>query len=427
MEKFIGLSIFLLILMTPQFAVSAQETRWHQFSEDGTVLIDVYFFWSNKCPHCLEARPFIEQLSQDNPWIVLHDFQVIGEPEHVRRYQQITEEIGAGGSAVPAFLYCGQLVSGFDEEMALSISEDLIVCREHVLAQGNSEGFASSVVVPEEALVLALPLVGELQVSLSSMGLITVMLASVDAFNPCAFFVLMLLLSMMLHTGSRKKMLIVGGVFLFFSGFMYFLFMSAWLNLFLVLGRLDLLTMIAAVVAITIGAINIKDYFWFRKGVSIGISDDAKPGLYQRMRAMLRTDSLPTLLLATAGLAFFANLYEFFCTAGFPMLFTRILTLNETSTTQYYLYLLMYNVIYIIPLLVIVLLFAFTMGDHRLQESQGRILKLISGLMMLLLGGVLLVEPERLMDLGFILGLMLLAIGAGVIAVVWSGIKRRSQ
>jgi thiol-disulfide isomerase/thioredoxin len=303
MEKFIRLSLFLaLLLMIPQLAGSAQATRWHQTSEDGSVVIDVYFFWSKKCPHCLEARPFIEQFTKDNPWIILHDFQVVGEPGNIRRYEQITSEIGATGNAVPAFLYCGQLTPGFDEELARSLSEDLLSCRDHVYSEGSIEGFSSSIVIPEEALVLSLPLVGEVEIGLSSLGLITVMLASVDSFNPCAFFVLMLLLSMMLHTGSRKKMLLVGGVFLFFSGFMYFLFMSAWLNLFMVLGRLDLLTMIAAVVAITIGGINIKDYFWFRKGVSIGISDDAKPGLYQRMRAMLRTDSLTTLLLATAGL-----------------------------------------------------------------------------------------------------------------------------
>jgi hypothetical protein len=357
----------------------------------------------------------------------LNDNQVIGEPENIRRYEQIANEIGAGGSAVPAFMYCGQMISGFDEEIARSLSQDLVNCRDYVQAEGGIKGFSSTVVIPEESLVLAVPLFGEVEVNLSSLGLITFMLASVDAFNPCAFFVLMLLLSMMLHSGSRKKMLIVGGVFLFFSGFMYFLFMSAWLNLFLVLGRLDLLTQIAALIAITIGVINIKDYFWFRKGVSIGISDSAKPGLYQRMRAMLKTDSLLTLLLATAGLAFFANLYEFFCTAGFPMLFTRILTLNEASGTQYYLYLLMYNMIYIMPLLFIVLVFAFTMGDHRLQESQGRVLKLISGLMMFCLGGLLLIDPTRLMDLGFLLLMMLLIVVTGLTVRFLSSYLKRFQ
>jgi hypothetical protein len=114
------------------------------------------------------------------------------------------------------------------------------------------------------------------------------------------------------------------------------------------------------------------------------------------MRGLIGVAHLPTLLLGTVILAIAANSYELLCTAGFPMVYTRILTLNELSNFDYYLYLLFYNLIYVVPLLLIVLIFVYTMGRFKLSERQGRLLKLLSGLMMLGLGGVLLIAPELL-------------------------------
>ncbi|HBF46112.1 MAG TPA: cytochrome C biosynthesis protein, partial [Shewanella frigidimarina] len=77
-----------------------------------------------------------------------------------------------------------------------------------------------------------IPLIGAVHPEEMSLPVLTLVLAGVDAFNPCAFFVLLFLLSIMVNAGSRKRMLLVGGIFVFFSGFIYFIFMSAWLNLF---------------------------------------------------------------------------------------------------------------------------------------------------------------------------------------------------
>ena len=191
-------------------------------------------------------------------------------------------------------------------------------------------------------------------------------------------------------------MALIGAVFVFFSGAIYFLFMAAWLNLFIYLGELRVITLVAGSVAVLIALINIKDYFWFKKGISLTISDDAKPRLFDRMRNLLRLDSTPTVIFATAVLAIVANSYELLCTAGFPMVYTRILTLNALSEESYYLYLLMYNLIYVLPLLVIVTVFSLKLGSRKLSEYEGTVLKLLSGVMMLMLGLLLMVSPQLL-------------------------------
>ena len=217
-----------------------------------------------------------------------------------------------------------------------------------------------------------------------------------DAFNPCAFFVLLFLLSMMVHSRSRRRMALIGGIFVFFSGAIYFLFMAAWLNLFIYLGELRLITLFAGVIAVLIALVNIKDYFWFRRGFSLSISDDEKPRLIDRIRQLLRLDSTATVIVATVILAIVANSYELLCTAGFPMVYTRILTLKSLPVESYYLYLLFYNLIYILPLLTIVAVFTIKLGSRKLSEQEGMVLKLLSGIMMLMLGVLLMVSPESL-------------------------------
>lgn len=409
------LILFLVLTAASLYAANTAlgDDTWIRYDDAGKPVIQFYFYWSNKCPHCAEALPYIDDLSILRTDVELHRYQLVGEPDNVARYQVMASALGETARSVPAFILCNTMVTGYDAEITPPQLESLLNrCKAYVIAHHTLTGFRG---LAQQPIVLHLPFVGAIEPGVSSLPVITLLIAGVDAFNPCAFFVLMFLLSLMLHTGKRRRMLLVGGVFVFFSGLLYFLFMAAWLNLFRVIGQLDVITIGAAVVALVIGLINIKDFFWFKRGVSLSISEQARPKLFQRMRSLLQARSLPTLILAASGLALFANLYEFLCTAGFPMVYTRILTLSDLSSLQYYAYLVLYNIVYVIPLLVIVLLFVISMGARKLQEGEGRGLKLLSGSMMLSLGIVLLLAPTLLQNL---LATMLLLLVAVIFAAV---------
>jgi len=417
-------SIILLFCQLNLLAASAfaqtSGVSWFERTAEGEPQIQLYFFWSKKCPHCLDSLPYLEMLGEENPWLKVHSYQLVGNDDNIRLYQLVARGLGKQARSVPGFVFCRQMMTGFDARSTPDILlTRLQQCRQYLQLHPDLSDFVpvgtSSL---EEGIRLELPLIGTITSGIDSLAFITVAIAAVDAFNPCAFFVLMFLLSMMLHSGSRKRMILVGGIFVFFSGLIYFLFMGAWLNLFRLIGQLDVITAIAALLAIVIALINIKDFFWFKKGISLTIKEDAKPGIYHRARQMLHARSILTMSLAAASLAVLANLYEFFCTAGFPMVYTRILTLSELSSTGYYLYLLLYNLVYVIPLLVIVFLFVFSLGRHKLQQSEGRSLKLVSGLMMLVLGLALLIQPTLLNDVVATLGLMLSAVLIAIIIVI---------
>jgi hypothetical protein len=245
-----------------------------------------------------------------------------------------------------------------------------------------------------------------------SLPVLTLVLAGMDAFNPCAFFVLLFLLSLLVHARSRVRMLAVGGVFVAISGLVYFAFMAAWLNLFLVLGELRAVTIGAGLLAVALGVVNARDGLRAQGAATLAIPASAKPGLFARMRGLVRAERIATMLAATVPLAIVANAYELLCTAGFPMVFTRILTLRALPTAEYYAYLALYNLVYVTPLFAIVVAFAWSLGSRKLSEREGHLLKLLSGLMMAGLGVVLLAAPAWLARPWAALALLALAIGA---------------
>ncbi len=398
---------------------------WVSVDGEGGPLVHLYVFHSLTCPHCREAMPFIESLPDTHPWLRLHAYELSESQLNATGYVRFAEVLGEEAMYVPAFFYCDQMITGYDtaEQMGAAIEAQLVACHEAAvadmqpaatansaeagadgaaaLAPAGSEGaapiLAAGTTRPAPAAEsITIPLLGKMTLASLSLPVLTVTLAALDAFNPCAFFVLMFLLSLMVHAKNRGRMLLIGGVFVLFSALIYFVFMAAWLNVFLLIGELKLITAIAGAVAVIFALINIKDYFWFKQGVSLGIPDEAKPGLFKRMRGLVSADSLPAMLGGTVVLAVAANSYELLCTSGFPMVYTRALTLNDLSTAGFYGYLALYNLIYIIPLLIIVALFAVRFGSRKLSEQEGRVLKLLSGVMMLALGITLLIAPEAL-------------------------------
>lgn len=395
-----------LVLLTDAASGVSDNAIWYHQADSGERQIEFYFFWSRQCAHCLEAHPFVENLPQEFPWLRVHSAEVSTSAENARLYMKLAGMLGEDAWSVPGFLFCGEMYVGYrsTETTGAMLRERLLACRARLTGDGMA------VAPPGTGVVL--PLLGAIDLRGWSLPLATVMLAFLDAFNPCAFFVLLFLLSLMVHAASRPRMALVGGVFVLCSGLVYFVFMAAWLNAFLVVGELRLVTLIAGVLATAMAAINIKDFFWFKRGVTLSIPERAQPDLFARMRGLVSARNLTVMLAGTVMLALAANTYELLCTAGFPMIFTRLLTLTPLPTTTYYLYLVLYNVVYVLPLTAITAVFVFTLGARKLTVREGRVLKLLSGLMMLGLGVLLLVDPGLLSN-----GLMAIALLATAIAL----------
>lgn len=392
--KFLRIALVLLLVLTA--AVPALAAEVPDESGDAEHGLSLILFWREGCPHCEAELKFLKGLKERYPDLAVKTFEVSKSPENARALEKLMHKMNSPRVAVPATIVGNAVFLGYSEDIGNQIEQQVRYIKKEVDSA--------------ETDTIVLPFFGEVKPSDFSLPVFTLIIAGLDSFNPCALYILLFLLSLLMHAKSRMRMAVVGGTFVFISGLVYFLFMAAWLNLFFLMGRMNLITTVAGLVALLVGALNIKEFFAFKKGVSLTLSNDASAKLIKRMRGLLNAHSMSSMLMGTVILAVAANAYELLCTAGFPMVYTRVLTLNELSRFSYYMYLLFYNVVYVIPLLIVVILFTVTLGARKLTEYQGRVLKLLSGSMMLTLGFVLVLKPGLLNNVIAATGMLLFSL-----------------
>ena len=269
---------------------------------------------------------------------------------------------------------------------------------------------------PEESVSgFTIPLIGTVDLQSQSLPIATLLIAIVDGVNPCSIWALTMLLALTLHTGSRKKVLIIGFVFITVTAAIYALFILGLFSVLSVLSFTGWIQAVVALVALFFAAVNIKDYFWYKEGLSFTIADDKKPGIFQKMRKVMDAgDSFWGLVGATVVLSAGVSLVEFSCTAGFPVIWVNLLTAQQVAPLTFGLLLLLYMVIYQIDELGIFLVAVVTLKSSRVEEKHGRILKLAGGMLMFALALTMLINP-RLMNS---LTSSLIVFGSAMVATV---------
>ena len=346
---------------------------------------DLEVFVRAGCPHCEAAKHFLDQLQHERPSlnIVFHDVAL--DPTALQRLKTLAAERGIANVGVPTFRIGQEVIIGFlsAETTGAQIRAGLDKRTQDDRTARGTEGIKTT-------------WFGELRVTDMGLPLFTFAIGLLDGFNPCSMWVLLFMLSLLAGMGNRAKMLLIAGTFVAIEGLAYFAFMAAWLNLFLLIETSRITELVLGGIGIVAGAINIKDFWAFRRGISLGIPEAAKPGLYASMRRILQAENIVAALTGTVLLACLVQAVELLCTSGLPALYTRILTMRQLDSWAYYGYLILYNVAYMLDDIVVLAMGVITISHYRLQEREGRWLKLISGLVMAGLGAVLLLHPSWL-------------------------------
>ena len=213
-----------LVAVISAGAVATESIPWTSEQGAGETRVHLYFFWSQKCPHCLKAVPFVDSLQRDYAWLEVHSAEISQNRQNLQRYVEMASSLHHDARSVPAFFICGQLITGYDspEGVGQQILDLASTCRNTPLTALSAADDST----------LQLPFIGSVEADSNSLLMFTLIIAGMDSFNPCAFFVLMFLLSLMVHARSRARMLLIGSTFVGISALIYFMFMAAWLNLF---------------------------------------------------------------------------------------------------------------------------------------------------------------------------------------------------
>lgn len=360
--------------------------------------VNIDSFFSPICPHCAKAKPFLESLEEKYSNVEFEDYDIFQKQsaellkQNYEKYDVPVNEQGL----VPITFIGERYFLGFDEIVAADIESYILE-----LLEENSEPGPQ-----EKERRITLPIIGEISFDNMSPMILAIALGALDGFNACAMIALGFLLTVLVSTGIRERVFLIGGTFILVSGIMYFIFISAWLNLFLVLERINYITFIVGIIIIMFSVFLLKDYSHNIICRVCEVDPSKKDNIFIRFEKRLfekmqeisqAKTSLPLMLLGVAVVAAGVNLVELVCSLGFPLAFTKMLTTYNLNSSSYYFYLLIYILFYMIDDLIIFALAIWTLRITQVSEKYLKAIKLISGIVLLILGLIILFKPEILM------------------------------
>lgn len=355
--------------------------------------VGLTYFWGDGCPHCAKEKVFLEKMEAKYPELEIKRYEVWYNKGNQKLFQETAKKFNIAQLGVPLTIIGDKFVVGYDED---------------VTSGRQIEGYIKEILEKEkpvqEGEKVRLPFFGEINASRLSLPALAITLGAIDGFNPCAMWVLLFLIALLINTRSRKRLWLVGGTFILVSGFVYFLILSAWLNLFLVVSYVNLTRTLIGLFALGFGVWQIKEFLTYHPGVCrvLGLKPKGFKGkveneLKSRAEKLVSSPLTFAIIGGIILLAVGVNLVEFFCSAGIPALFTRILALNELSSVSYYFYLLLYTLVFMLDDLIVFSLAMITLKRVGLGERYNYWATLIGGLLILILGILLIFKPSLLM------------------------------
>lgn len=408
MNRFPKYSLFFFFICLFLFACTKTV-----IAEESDVVVE-FFYSSGYCEQCEEKKPIITDIEE----YYGANITVKQYPVDLEEYKENYDKFRSYGFATWPAVVVKNSSSSEEFNLLFDYEEITFSNLENAIDYHLKGNYSEKPPEPEEEKVDTI--FGLLDLSDYSLPVITIILAVADSFNPCSFFVFLILISILFHMQSRKRMLLVAGIFIFFSGFFYFLLMTAILNAILISEHETIITLIAGFIALVVGILNIKDFFIFKKGISLSIPEEKKSKIFKQVRTIAKMPYIYGLIGYTVILALTVNTVELLCTLGLPLAYTNILTSYNLSVMQYYIYLIVYNAIYVIPLFVIVVIFIVILKHWKLSEWQGRLLKLYSGILMFSLGISLLINPTFLHNIMAAVYLVLISLlSTLLVSVIW--------
>lgn len=370
--------------------------------------LNAYLFYGDACPHCAKEEQFLSTIEDKYPELKINQFEIYHNQDNVKLFKQVARDLKVNANGVPFLIIGDKSFLGYEEGHTPGEIEKQI---QNCLSGGCSDEVAKIVGIKASKIdvspslqdskplvkMINVPFLGKVDIMKFSLPLITIIIGTLDGFNPCAMWTLIFLIGLLLGMKNRKRMWILGSTFIFISAFVYFLFMTAWLNLILFIGFIFWVRIIIGVVALAGGGYSLYE-FLYNKDASCKVGDgEKKKKTFLKMKAIIQKNSFWLALGGIILLAFVVNLIELVCSAGFPAVYTQVLLLNDLSVWQRYLHLFAYIFFYMIDDLFVFIIAMLTLKITGITTKYVRASRLIGGILMLIIGILLIVKPELLM------------------------------
>lgn len=387
MKKFKVIILFLCVLFQAQFV----------FAQVSDKKVTLYFFWGKGCPHCEKEKRFLKDLSSKYPDLEVKDFEIYEHPENRAMLVKMSKELNFNTTAIPVTIINKQYFAGFRDSITTGKKiEKAVIEEQYDLEHGNSiNSNIKSTALKYET--IKIPFFQKINMTELSLPLLSIALGAIDGFNPCAMWVLVMLLSFLIGIKDRKKLIILGSLFLLASAFVYFMVLVAWLNVMLFLAYITLIKIAIGIIAILAGGYYLKEFFTNKAGICKVTGSKQKRYISEKIEYFVKEKRFLLAACAVVVLAFLVNLIELICSAGIPAVYTQVLALSQLTTCEYYFYIFLYIFFFLLDDLIVFLIAIFSLRLVHVTEKYTIYSHLIGGVALLIIGALLIFKPEWLM------------------------------
>ena len=378
--------------------------------------VRLYLFHGDGCPHCAEEISFLNSIENKYESLEIVKYEVWYSSENDELMRKVKEAFDVNSTGVPTTVIGDTIIVGYGGSASASKLERAIQFYleseeyEDIVSQikdGTYEkkqdeekqesDFDKKEQESDEEVTIDVPLIGKLNLKKVSLTTAAVLIGFIDGFNPCAMWVLLFLISVLIGMKDRRRMWILGLAFLLTSAFIYMLIMLSWISIVIKVTMIVWIRRVIAAIAVAGGLWNLRGYLKSKESGCEVVDDKKRKSIFKKIRRFTSEKSFILALLGVVGLAISVNLIELACSAGLPLIFTEVLALNNVDMSMRFVYTLLYIVFFLIDDFIIFFIAMFTMKITGISTKYNKYSHLIGGIIMLLVGILLIFKPEWLM------------------------------
>jgi len=370
--------------------------------------VTVHLFYSISCPHCAEEKEYLNKLIEENYDIKLELYEVTTNINNNNLLDLVKTSLKSTNNYVPYTVIGETGMTGFSENTKAQIihfiekyqNEEYLDVVEEVIEKGKAINLEKTEdLIKEQYEKVTIPFLGEIESKKVSLPLISIVIGLIDGFNPCSMWILIFLISMLIGMNNKKRMVFLGLVFLITSALVYMGIMLSWLEVFKHIINESYIQYIIGLVAIGAAIWNLRSYYKSKKkevGCEV-VNDTKRKKIIKKIQKFTSEKSLIIALIGIIFLAVSVNFIEFACSAGWPIVFTNILELNNLNSFESFMYILLYILFFLLDDIIIFTIAMVSFKITGISNKYSKYSHLIGGILMLLIGILMIFAPNILM------------------------------
>ena len=384
--------------------------------------VKIEYFGRKDCKNCANLEKFLKELSTKRDDFEYVEHKIDESKEEKVFFDETTSKLKLV-KGTPIIYIDGHIIQGFNtadttgKEIENLINsrktKDKILTLKEYVESGQTGNVSSNGAVctgdtvcevpgltkgAENQVLVNIPIINK-TVDLTNYSLLTmsIILGTIDGFNPCAMWVLVLFLTALIAVGNKVKMFRVAGLFILAEAVMYFFILNAWIYAWDFVGLDKWVTPLVGIVGIIGGIFFIRNYLKKGDTLECEVTDfEQRAKISKKIKDI--ANKLFTLLTALAiiGLALSVNVIEFACSVGIPQTYTKILQINEVPfwTRQFYTFI--YIIGYMIDDIIVFGFALMSVNKLQLTTKYSKWVNLFGGILMIILGLIMLIKPSLL-------------------------------